>query len=119
MVYFISAEDTNLVKIGYSKDPIKRLAVLQHMSPIKVGFLKIVRGDRQKEHEIHVKLQDCRSHGEWFRFTSKLLKIMKSYGEANIIYQRAVPDIHYKTFNELINIEGEGGHGGSFFGRNQ
>ena len=105
MIYFISAENTSLVKIGYSKDPIERLPVLQRMSPVEMGFLKIINGDRQKEHVIHVKLRDCRSHGEWFRFTPKLLKIMKSCGEANIIYQKVVPDIHYKTFDEVINRE--------------
>lgn len=69
-IYLIAAEGTQFVKIGYSENPIFRLAELQTGCP---HFLRIVdtwQGDIEAERRIHNRLKSYRGMGEWFNIPS-------------------------------------------------
>ena len=70
-VYFIS-NGKNLIKIGYSKDPIKRLAALQTASPDRLSLLAIKPGKKDVESQLHEEFKESRMEGEWFQLTPKL-----------------------------------------------
>jgi hypothetical protein len=80
-VYFIQAGRTNgLVKIGYAKDPEKRMADLQIGSslPLRLIYKIKVSGlaeARDKERYFHLKFARQRAHGEWF-YCARHLKRM-------------------------------------------
>jgi len=65
-VYFIEAEGTGLVKIGFAKDPKRRLYDLSTMSPVPLVLLATIPGGRERETQLHRMLDDFRHHGEWF-----------------------------------------------------
>lgn len=66
-VYFVEAKNLGLVKIGFSKDPSKRLKDLQTGSPDELEGLFTFPGTKQKEKELHRKLHRFRVRGEWFK----------------------------------------------------
>jgi hypothetical protein len=70
MIYFIEA--MGLVKIGYSNNPKRRLQMLATGCPAPCTLLAVRDGDQRDERELHRKFSHLRSHGEWFRLTSKL-----------------------------------------------
>ena len=64
-VYWIGG-DTGPIKIGWSKDPQKRVRELQTGSPIALTVVHQVAGTTADERRWHKKLSDHRLHGEWF-----------------------------------------------------
>jgi len=64
-IYAIGNGD--LVKIGWSIDPNRRLAALQTGSPESLVLLGVVAGTRQAERDAHLKLGAWRVRGEWFK----------------------------------------------------
>jgi hypothetical protein len=66
-IYFVRAEGTNLVKIGWCKGvPLKRMRTLQTGSAHKLLLLADMPGDQRKERSLHASFKHLRSHGEWF-----------------------------------------------------
>lgn len=66
-VYFIGADSSNLIKIGYSNNIAKRLLDLLNMSPIPIKVILIIKGcDFSIEGAFHSFFKDSRHHGEWF-----------------------------------------------------
>lgn len=66
VVYFVQAENGGPVKIGVAKDPARRMAELQAMSPYTLRILATVEGGFRREKELHAQFADWRLHGEWF-----------------------------------------------------
>jgi hypothetical protein len=74
MIYFIAAEGSNQIKIGFTdKDPLDRLATLQTGNPHKLTLVATVEGDKQTEKELHQRFASDRTNGEWFNITPRLL----------------------------------------------
>lgn len=68
-VYLIKAEGTNRLKIGYSKDPEKRLLAIQSpQSPfkLKLVYKELVADCASFEKFLHDYYKDYRVFGEWF-----------------------------------------------------
>jgi hypothetical protein len=68
-VYFIRVIGTNMVKIGYTTNPVKcRLSQLQVGNPRALEVLETVQTPDYKdiEGELHQKLASRRIRGEWF-----------------------------------------------------
>lgn len=65
-VYFIHAESTNRVKIGYSENPTKRVCELQTGSPYFLKLVKTWHGSTGLERAIHESFSGRRKIGEWF-----------------------------------------------------
>ena len=66
--YLIGAEGSDLVKIGYAKDPDKRVMFLQTGSPMRLSILWAERGSY--EAALHAEFREVLAHGEWFNLTA-------------------------------------------------
>src|SRR6267143_784005 len=75
-LYFIQGQQTKLIKIGVSKDPMKRLEDHQTSSPDRLTLLGAVHTYSEKY--IHRRFERDRVHGEWFRPSEELLAFIKS-----------------------------------------
>lgn len=64
-VYFISSGQ-GAIKIGWARDPDKRLKTLQIGSPKRLKILGVMPGTQRTEKEIHRHYADARLTGEWF-----------------------------------------------------
>lgn len=65
-VYVIHAIGTNRVKVGFSKEPEKRLKELQTGSPYKLSLLTQWPGNETDERRAHARLRRYKIGGEWF-----------------------------------------------------
>lgn len=73
-VYFAQMGD--MVKIGWSLTPHKRVRHIQTSAPGPVTVLGTLRGSRETEREMHRRFAHLRRHGEWFRATEELLSLI-------------------------------------------
>ena len=69
-VYCIRVRGTNRVKIGFSKDPMRRLAALQtaHADLLDLESIQRTCDYRALEKELHRKHHGRQIRGEWFAF---------------------------------------------------
>jgi hypothetical protein len=65
--YLVAAEGSNFVKIGWAKEPWKRVAYLQTGSPVALSVLWKLEGPY--ESALHAEFAKYRVRGEWFDFT--------------------------------------------------
>ena len=78
MVYFIIAQKTNRIKIGYSLNKSstnKRFAQLQTENADTLTMLCM--SEYITELEVHTKFAEQRHHGEWFDVTKELINYIK------------------------------------------
>lgn len=66
-VYFARSGD--VVKVGWSQSPTRRVRAIATSAPAPVRLIGIVRGTRDDEAELHRRFADAHAHGEWFWFT--------------------------------------------------
>jgi hypothetical protein len=69
MIYFIQEnEHPYRIKMGFSKNPKKRLSHFSGLMPQKVTLLKIIEGDIEDERFFHLQMKDYRVEGsrEWY-----------------------------------------------------
>ena len=72
-VYFIACEETQRVKIGYTKGNVtKRLKALQTGAAGQLRFIAKQPGSPETERAIHDKFAAHRLHGEWFEMSEDL-----------------------------------------------
>jgi len=71
-VYWIGG-DTGPIKIGWSKEPEKRLKQFQPGSPIELKVIHRVAGTYNDERRLHNELSNERLHGEWFERGAALM----------------------------------------------
>ena len=71
-VYFIAAQGSSAVKIGYSKNIAKRFADLCQQSVLPLWVAGACSGTLQTEKAIHRVYEHRRYHGEWFRVTAAM-----------------------------------------------
>jgi hypothetical protein len=92
-VYIIAADDAGPVKIGFSKNPEKRLKQFQtgHPQPLRLCHSLAFEGKRAKgiERIIHQTINHLRVQGEWFGLTvadaiAELEFAMIRYGDADL-----------------------------------
>lgn len=77
-VYFMQAEGSGLIKIGYSTDPRKRLAQLATMSPEPIHLVAVHPGDRTLEQALHARFRQHRARGEWFYPNPELIALINT-----------------------------------------
>lgn len=73
-VYFIQAEDGGPIKIGWAKDPDKRLRLLQCGHPDVLVLRRVVAGGTETETELHGRFWQHHLRGEWFHPHPELAK---------------------------------------------
>ena len=71
-IYLIQVGELDIVKIGYSNNPIKRLNDLQISHYETLSIIATKRGNREKELHLHKKFKDDHIRGEWFRFSDNI-----------------------------------------------
>lgn len=64
-VYFIEA--AGLIKIGVSTNVTTRVGAIRASCPVPVKLLGSFYGDYGDERSLHMRYEEHRSHGEWFR----------------------------------------------------
>jgi hypothetical protein len=82
-VYFIvEAPFNNVVKIGHSKNPARRLSELQTGNDRILKIHKTIPNvGRMTEQIIHAECTKYRKHGEWFKMTlAQIDRIARKYG---------------------------------------
>ena len=91
MLYFI-VENEDLtkqrIKIGISKDPVKRLRELQTGNSRKLALMGWINSghDRDLEKKFHEKYKIDRVHGEWFEINHEIvLGLLKDYSYCGYI----------------------------------
>lgn len=67
-LYIIQSDLTGMIKIGRSKDPVKRLKQLQTGNPNKLKLIASFEGLGWKEKVLHEQLSLYRLEGEWFSY---------------------------------------------------
>jgi len=76
-IYFIELLGSEVIKIGFSRDPESRLRQMQTSNPHELRMLKVISGGYEKEAEIHEKFSKNRVRGEWFKASKKLRKYIE------------------------------------------
>lgn len=71
-IYFIKNERCEVVKIGLSREPLKRLGQLQIGSVDPLQILGVLEGGEAEERALHERFSRYRRRGEWFDFTGEL-----------------------------------------------
>lgn len=71
-IYFIEIPGRDLIKIGYSENPSKRLGALQTSHPEKLVLLAAIPGSLKDERRQHERFVHLHVRGEWFRATDDL-----------------------------------------------
>jgi hypothetical protein len=78
LVYFITTEHAERVKIGHTKnDPTARLRELQTGSPFRLCIIATERGDVTLERRLHARFGQHRLHGEWFTLCGEIKEHIK------------------------------------------
>lgn len=77
-IYFVLAEKSGAVKIGYSAKPLDRLAALatSHHEELKCIFT--MRGTQQDEKALHKKFAEFRKRGEWFEYAAPIKRFISA-----------------------------------------
>lgn len=75
-VYFAQAGEGGPIKIGWAQDPRKRLLDLQTALWVDLRLLKAVRGTRQDEAALHLRLGSYGIQREWFYPTIGMLEFI-------------------------------------------
>lgn len=84
MIYFVQAEESRRIKIGYtSGDGSKRIHTLKTASPESLRVLGVIaKGTRHGERRLHELFATIRFRGEWFHPTEDLLRFIRLYAES-------------------------------------
>lgn len=71
-VYFILNEKGDRVKIGFSRDPQKRMRQLQTANAQRLTLLATIPGTKEDEKYLHARYRNYRGINEWFRMAGPL-----------------------------------------------
>ncbi|WP_196304128.1 DUF1376 domain-containing protein [Pseudomonas fluorescens] len=80
-VYFVTDENTELVKIGYSKNPWARLSELRRTHGVALSVVATVKTVDKSETTVHAALEKFRSEGEWFFKSDCINDLISSISE--------------------------------------
>lgn len=71
-VYFITAREVGMVKIGCAYEPHRRLAYMQTASPVELTLEAMLPGAYQEERGLHAQFAEHRVRGEWFKIVPEI-----------------------------------------------
>jgi hypothetical protein len=109
MIYFAQIDIPNgPVKIGYAKNPEKRVKKLQQHMPWKLKIIKTFPGEIKDEREIHKRLStfyriiDGQGR-EWFKAESLIfLEFLKRIQERNLTADKPMTEEQRKEYLEIL-----------------
>ena len=77
-VYIVEAESTNRVKIGFSKNPERRIKDLNGGSPVALHLLCLLKvASPSAEKLLHRLFEKDRIKGEWFRKSDQIMHLIE------------------------------------------
>lgn len=81
-VYFVETADHEFIKIGYSKEPLRRLSELGPLRPTTFALCLIGHfpASQATEQWLHQKFAKYRDKGEWFRSCDELRRFIETLG---------------------------------------
>ncbi|MGZ7068048.1 MAG: GIY-YIG nuclease family protein [Methanobacterium sp.] len=82
-VYFIGSKENNVVKIGYSLNPKKRLQQLQTSIPYKLKLYGVIPGIIDKEIELQKLFAKYNINNEWFEFNDEIMVVINAINIMN------------------------------------
>ena len=78
MIYFIADTNKDVVKIGVSKSPKKRLKQLQTSNSNKLVLLGYIDGEKEQEKYLHNLFSKHKLSGEWFILNDEIIDYINS-----------------------------------------
>lgn len=103
-IYAIINRHDNVVKIGFSSDPQKRLSQLQIGTVHPLEILMTFAADSTVEREIHNKLAKYRRSGEWFDNNPEVFTVFHNY-MVKIHPNNSFEQLKDKALKEYIESE--------------
>lgn len=77
-IYAIYNEFENIIKIGFSNDPVRRLDQLQTSLVHRLDLLLTFVGTSELETKIHRQLKKYRLKGEWFEANQEVFQVLNT-----------------------------------------
>ena len=96
LVYIVEGVSTRMVKIGSAINVAGRLANLQCGSPDKLNLLWSGSGGVNAETMAHREMASSRAHGEWFRPTTAILRLIDVARATDDIYAAILEAVKWR-----------------------
>ncbi|MEU8718295.1 GIY-YIG nuclease family protein [Streptomyces sp. NPDC048663] len=113
-VYVMGSAQWPYVKIGYSKDPAKRLWFVQVGSPVRLELLATYEGGRTLEAALHRYFRRHQMNGEWFDLGDSAVErvsaavdlglgllLARGTDHEEVSYRTVIPAVHPVTDREF------------------
>lgn len=78
-VYFITAREVGMVKIGCAYDPHRRLSYMQTACPVELTLEALIPGAYREERQYHAQFAPHRVRGEWFKITPEIEALIATF----------------------------------------
>lgn len=88
-VYLMVNNDTSLIKIGTSKNPVYRERTLHSQEP-SINLIAMWCCGKNIERKLHSKFRSLRVRGEWFRLTIPDLAELEAFMDAEVVKNKSV-----------------------------
>ena len=85
-IYLIEAGDNQFLKIGFTRNPSKRLSILQSGNPLPLCMVSLVKGDKQLEARLHKKFAKRKVRGEWFSYSVAIVNEFKNLKKLEVLH---------------------------------
>lgn len=80
-VYFLYAKSQRFLKIGYTKNPLKRFLAIRRNVPFGLELLAIHPGGRDLERRYHRNNKRLKVKGEWYHCSSESAEALRKLRE--------------------------------------
>lgn len=84
-VYFITARELNICKIGVAIDAKKRRSSLQTSCPARLTLEAVLPGSYKLERDLHIRFAEHRINGEWFKITPELDDLIAEAAASTVV----------------------------------
>lgn len=100
-VYLISDRAAGVCKIGFSRSPRRRLAILQTSSAAHLELEAVIPGDQQCERDLHACHASAHVMREWFRITPEISQLIGHF-RCGAPARQAVRSVHQNAATKII-----------------
>jgi len=83
-VYFVTDPGSDLVKIGYSKNPWARLSELRRTYGVALSVVATVKTVEKSETTVHAALAEFRHEGEWFKKSDCIKSLISAVSDGKV-----------------------------------
>ena len=112
MVYFIKAEETPYIKIGFTENLYARISDLQIGCPYKLKVVRTIEGSYREEKLLHTLFAAYHKLNEWFEITEDMVmdldKFVNTHSNEHLWQKlesmlKQENGVNYKSYRLLIN----------------